>query len=96
MSARNRPRGSIAKEDFTDELNLWNSIVEKVRRAQALDVKYEEIQARIGESDQTIPDDERKSSELLRAIVSNNEQCALGDSWTYSDNVLLLLEFCCC
>ena len=63
MMARRRPGGAIAKEDFTDETNLWNSIVEKVKRAQLLNDKYEDLASKLATgADQPVPDDNRKSS----------------------------------
>lgn len=59
MSARNRPRGAIAKEDLTDELNLWTSILEKLRKAQALNDKYEDVAAKIAAAEQPIEGDDR-------------------------------------
>lgn len=43
MAARNRPRANLMKEDNSDEVMLWNSILDKIRHASALNKKYEDL-----------------------------------------------------
>jgi len=43
MASRNRPRANLMKEDNSDETMLWNSIVEKIRRAAAANKLYEDL-----------------------------------------------------
>ncbi len=44
MAARNnRPRTSYLKEDNGDEVILWSSIVEKIKKAGAANKKYDEL-----------------------------------------------------
>jgi SAGA-associated factor 29 len=44
MAARSRARPSLMKEDNSDETMLWNSIVEKIKRAATINKKYTELQ----------------------------------------------------
>lgn len=48
MASRNRPRSSFAKDDSGEgELQtLWSSIVDKIKRCQAVRAKYDEVEAR--------------------------------------------------
>ncbi len=44
MAARNnRPRTNYLKEDNGDEVILWSSIVEKIKRAGVANKKYDEL-----------------------------------------------------
>jgi hypothetical protein len=43
MAARSRPRTSHAKEDLGDEVHLWNTIVDKIKRCNAINKRYDEI-----------------------------------------------------
>ena len=47
MAARNRPRASIGKEDLADEVQLWHSIVDKIRKCSAINRQYEDVAAQI-------------------------------------------------
>ena len=41
MASRNRPRSSFTKDDMTDEQQLWQSIVEKIRRCDSARQQYD-------------------------------------------------------
>jgi len=43
MAARNRPRASIAKEDLADEVQLWHSILDKIRKCAGINKGYENV-----------------------------------------------------
>lgn len=63
MAVRNRPRPSLVKEDIADEQNLWNSIVEKIRRCGAVNKKFDDVQ-------ENIPLAENKLAVLDRRCLS--------------------------
>lgn len=47
MAARNRgPRG-LLKDDLADEVQLWHSIVDKIRRCGEIHKQYEDVNSSI-------------------------------------------------
>lgn len=52
MAARNRPRGGPIKEDLTDaheERNMWNQIVNDLKRLKTIQVRATEVSKNIVE-----------------------------------------------
>jgi len=58
MAVRSRPRLNIAREDFADELNLWNSIVEKIRKCNTISKKFEEVRESITLAEENLRDND--------------------------------------
>jgi len=57
---RSRPRVNIVREDFADELNLWNSIVEKIRKCNAMSKKFDDVREKIALAEETFRDNDGK------------------------------------
>ena len=64
-TARNRPRSGLGKDDMADEVQLWNNIVDKIKRCRDLSQKFESTSKDVESLKQTIQDGERKSFWLL-------------------------------
>lgn len=60
MAARSRPRVNIVREDFADELNLWNSIVEKIRKCNTISKKFEEVKENLVLAEENLRDNDGK------------------------------------
>jgi len=58
MAVRNRPRVNINREDISDELNLWNSIVEKIRKCNTISKKFEEVKENIALAEENLRDND--------------------------------------
>lgn len=53
------------KEDNSDETMLWNSIVEKIRRAAAANKRYEELSPRFDDAEMKLAVNSDSTSALL-------------------------------
>lgn len=73
MAARNnRGRPSIMKEDISDESQLWQSILEKMRRAAAANKAYEELTPKFAAAeDKLVNSDSKCNVVLLRPLTTN-------------------------
>ena len=65
MTSRSRPRVGMAKEEMGDELNLWTTIVDKIKSCQKLNERYDGITSGIPEIEREMQaDSARKFPQL--------------------------------
>ncbi|KAI9710186.1 MAG: SAGA HAT/Core module component [Chrysothrix sp. TS-e1954] len=74
MAARHRPRTSMIKEDNGDELALWNSIVERIRRCSAIDKQYETAMKGVLRDEEAMQEDEspKKNFDRLQDLEKSH------------------------
>lgn len=70
MAARNRPpRANLAKEDLADEVQLWHSIVDKIRRCGAIHKQYEDVAAEMLINEEKLSADDDSKSRQARPFA---------------------------